>query len=92
MTPSAAPVPNATTIPAEEPIRSTGDGDRLRHIICVRCFPAFDGTREAPHDAVCICGKPVRAGEQRPTGNTMDCVMCNESRGHHDRERHSGNP
>lgn len=90
MDPSASetvPTTTATT----DPVPSSGDGDRLRHIICVRCFPAFDGAREAPQDAVCICGKPVRAGDRRPPGGAMECILCNELRGHHNRERHSTN-
>lgn len=58
----------------------------------VRCFPAFDGAGEAPHDAVCICGKPVRAGECRPEDNAMECLMCNDLRGHHERQRHPVEP
>ncbi|MEY9877590.1 hypothetical protein ABH931_007114 [Streptacidiphilus sp. MAP12-33] len=81
----SAPATRATPDPA----RSTGASDRLRHIICVRCYPAFDGARVAPQDAVCICGKPVRAGDRRPEGGAMPCVVCDELRGHHDSERHA---
>jgi hypothetical protein len=84
---SAPPAPT-TTAPVVEATPSIGEGDHLRHIICVRCFPAFDGALEAPHDAVCICGKPVRAGERRPDGNAMECFLCNELRSHHDRDGH----
>ncbi|WP_152626234.1 hypothetical protein [Streptacidiphilus carbonis] len=78
-----------TTAAAAKPEASTGDGDQLRHIICVRCFPAFDGVLRAPHDAVCICGKPVRMGERRPGGDVMHCILCDELRDYHNREKHS---
>ncbi len=81
--------PAPTRAAVTDAVRSTGDGARLRHIICVRCFPSFDGASEAPHDAVCICGKPVRAGDRRPEGSAMPCVVCNELRGHHESERHA---
>ncbi len=84
-----APTPSPATKATADPLPSTGEGDRLAHIICVRCYPAFDGAREAPQDAVCICGKPVKAGDRRPEGSATRCVVCRELRGHHERERHA---
>ncbi|MFC1411807.1 hypothetical protein ACEZCY_21360 [Streptacidiphilus sp. N1-12] len=73
---------------AREESQSTDPGDRLRHIICTTCFPAFAGTREAPHDAVCVCGKPVRKGDPRSPQNAMQCILCNELLGHHEATAH----
>ena len=57
--------------------------DHLRHIICVVCHPAFDGALEAPHDAACICGRPVRKGDRRNPTDTAQCILCNELWNHH---------
>ncbi len=85
-----ATVPTTGRAPAAEESRTADGDDRLRHIICILCYPAFDGTREAPADAVCICGRPVRRGDRRNPADTVQCVMCNELRGHHDRTMHAG--
>lgn len=64
--------------------------DNFRHIVCFLCYPAFATTRVAPHDAECICGKPVRAGDVPGPGTAPECVLCNEmTQGHHDAV-HSG--
>jgi len=65
------------------------EGDHLRHIICVACYPAFEGSREAPHDAVCICGKPVRKGDRRNPTDTAQCILCNELWNHHSSTVHA---
>jgi hypothetical protein len=72
--------------PAES--QTPDDGDRLRHIICVSCFPAFAGTQEAPHDAMCICGKPVTRGDRRSPDNSAQCIICNELLSHHTATAH----
>ncbi|TDT97934.1 hypothetical protein EDD99_6138 [Streptomyces sp. 846.5] len=66
----------------------TDSADRLRHIICTICYPAFAGTREAPHDAVCVCGRPVRKGDPRSPQNAMQCILCDELLNHHNTTFH----
>ena len=86
---TAPPDSQPLTAPAAEESRTTTEGgDRLRHIICIVCYPAFAGAGEAPSDAVCICGRPVRRGDRRNPADAVQCVMCNELRGHHDRTTH----
>jgi hypothetical protein len=58
-------------------------GDNLRHIVCVLCYPAFRGTRQAPHDAVCVCGKPLRAGDIPNPSTSAQCILCDELWDHH---------
>lgn len=75
-----APEPDIRTDPGEQ-------GDHLRHIICITCYPAFDGAREAPHDAVCVCGKRIHQGDRRnPTG--AHCVLCDELWRYHNDTAH----
>ncbi|HWG22508.1 hypothetical protein [Actinospica sp.] len=52
--------------------------DNFRHIVCFLCYPAFATTRVAPHDAECICGKPVRTGDIPGPSTAPECVLCNE--------------
>ncbi|HEX4102688.1 MAG TPA: hypothetical protein VHY21_19445, partial [Pseudonocardiaceae bacterium] len=59
------------------------DDDHLRHIVCITCYPAFAGTREAPHDAVCICGKLIQKGDAASPNTAPHCIMCDELREHH---------
>lgn len=53
-------------------------GDRLSHIVCFLCYPAFDGALKAPHDASCLCGKPVHRGEVPGKPDAQPCVVCRE--------------
>jgi hypothetical protein len=62
--------------------------DHLRHIICIACYPAFDGTREAPQDAVCVCGKQIRKGDRRNPAATAHCILCDELWQHHTSTAH----
>jgi hypothetical protein len=62
--------------------------DHLRHIICVTCYPAFDGAPEAPQDAVCVCGKRIRRGDKRKPAGTAHCILCDELWAHHSESAH----
>ena len=62
--------------------------DHLRHIICMTCNPAFDGAREAPHDAVCVCGKRIRKGERRNPARAAHCILCDDLWPHHNATAH----
>lgn len=62
--------------------------DNFRHIVCFLCYPAFATTRIAPHDAECICGKPVRAGDVPGPSTAPQCVLCNEMAEGHRRSAH----
>jgi hypothetical protein len=65
---------------------ATDDGDpsdHFRHIICVQCYPAFNRSREAPHDAVCICGKRLNKGDTPAPSDAAQCILCNEMWKHH---------
>jgi len=53
-------------------------GDRLSHLVCFLCYPAFDGALKAPHDALCLCGKPVHRGEMPGKPGAPPCVVCDE--------------
>lgn len=67
-------------------VRSEADheiDDHFRHIVCVLCNPAFEGTRQAPHDATCICGKRVREGDAPGPASAPQCILCNELIDHH---------
>jgi len=66
--------------------------DNFRHIVCFICFPDFATTRVAPHDAECICGKPVRAGDIPGPSTAPECVLCNEMAQDHRRSAHSESP
>ncbi|HEY3871072.1 MAG TPA: hypothetical protein VGM10_22120 [Actinocrinis sp.] len=68
----------------EEPVE-----DNFRHIVCFLCYPAFATARVAPHDAECICGKPVRAGDAPGPSTAPQCVLCNEMVQTHRRAVHS---
>lgn len=63
--------------------------DHFRHIVCYLCYPAFATTRVAPHDANCICGKPVKAGDSPGPENAPECVLCSEMADGHYRKVHS---
>lgn len=52
--------------------------ENYRHIVCFLCYPAFATQRVAPHDAECICGKPVHAGDTPGPDNAPECVLCSE--------------
>ncbi len=75
----------APTAPSSRPdLRADDeDGDHLRHIVCLLCYPAFDQALEAPHDAVCLCGKLLREGEKRGDRNAPQCILCDELREFH---------
>lgn len=57
--------------------------NNFRHIVCVLCYPAFRGTRQAPQDAVCICGKRLRAGDNPAPASAPQCILCNELADNH---------
>ena len=63
--------------------------DNFRHIVCFRCYPAFAATRVAPHDAECICGKPVRTGQSPGPVSAPECALCNEMADAHYRSAHA---
>jgi hypothetical protein len=63
---------------APEVDKLANSGDRLGHLVCFLCYPAFDGALKAPHDAVCLCGKPVRRGETPGSPGAQLCVVCGE--------------
>jgi hypothetical protein len=79
---------STATETAPREARPDSGGDGLRHIICVECYPAFDGALEAPQDAVCICGHRIREGDPRPPGDAPQCILCNELRTHHNATVH----
>ena len=91
MTPTAvgrgAAAPTAEPAPAD--IDGEGD-DRLRHIVCMLCYPAFEQAPEAPHDAVCLCGKHIKKGDRRTPSDAPQCILCNELRDHHYTTAHTG--
>lgn len=57
--------------------------EHFRHIVCVLCHPEFEGTRVAPHDAVCICGKRLLKGDKPGPASAPQCILCNEMWDHH---------
>jgi len=63
--------------------------DNFRHIVCFLCYPEFATMRVAPHDAQCICGKPVKAGDSPGPSTAPECVLCNEMAASHRRSAHS---
>jgi len=84
MTPTV--VRRGETAPTSRPVLADTDdegGDHLRHIVCMICYPAFDQALEAPHDAVCLCGKRLLKGDKRGAGDAAQCILCNELRDHH---------
>jgi hypothetical protein len=66
-----------------ETVNEDDTRDHLRHIICMLCYPAFGRSREAPHDAICICGKQLRKGEMPNPSSAAQCILCNELWKHH---------
>ncbi|HET9172935.1 MAG TPA: hypothetical protein VFN97_26140 [Actinospica sp.] len=64
-------------------------GDGLRHIVCYLCYPAFAEQKVAPHDAECVCGKPLRAGDSPGPDTAPDCVLCDEMADPHYRRLHA---
>jgi hypothetical protein len=81
---TATAAPRSTVRPGSRPDSGSGeDDDHLRHIICLICYPAFDQALEAPHDATCLCGKLLRAGEKRGDRDAAQCILCDELREHH---------
>ncbi|WP_034262693.1 hypothetical protein [Actinospica robiniae] len=63
-------------------------GDNYRHIICFLCYPAFEIELLAPHDAECICGKPVRSGDAPAPRSAPQCALCDAMAEDHYRVRH----
>jgi hypothetical protein len=93
---------DALTIPETETIQDERFADDLRrereeeeiadhfsHIVCFLCYPEFAEKSVAPHDAQCICGKPVRAGDTPGPSNAPSCVLCNEMANGHYRKKHA---
>jgi hypothetical protein len=82
---SSTAVGPGQTAPASRPTLADTDdeGDHLRHIVCMLCYPAFDQALEAPHDAVCLCGKRLYKGDKRAANDAPQCILCNELRDHH---------
>ena len=74
-----------------DPIHDDEDAiaDHFRHIVCFLCYPAFATTHVAPHDAECICGKPVKTGDAPAPETAPECVLCNEMADGHYRKVHS---
>jgi hypothetical protein len=74
-----------------EPQRQHEDSiaDNFRHIVCFLCYPAFATVRAAPHDAQCICGKPLKAGDTPGPATAPQCVVCDEMAEGHRRSAHS---
>lgn len=68
--------------------RDDQPGDGLRHIICFVCYPAFEYQPVAPHDAECICGKPVKKGDPPALSSAPQCILCDEMAEGHYRRRH----
>ncbi len=62
--------------------------DNFRHIVCFLCYPEFASSRVAPHDAECVCGKPLRAGDSPGPSTAPECVLCNEMAEGHYRAAH----
>ena len=63
--------------------------DHFLHIVCFLCFPAFAEKSVAPHDAECICGKPLRAGDTPGPAAAPECVLCTEMAEGHYRRAHA---
>ena len=90
-------IPN-TDIIADEQIDTDAEreredatiADHFSHIVCYLCFPAFATESVAPHDAQCICGKPVRAGDTPGPANAPECILCTEMAEGHYRKTHGG--
>ena len=75
-----------------EPQRQYEDSieDNFRHIVCFLCHPEFATVRAAPHDAECICGKQLKAGDSPGPAAAPQCVLCDEMAQGHRRSAHSG--
>jgi hypothetical protein len=63
--------------------------DNFRHIVCYLCYPEFASRRVAPHDAECICGKQLRAGQSAGPASAPECILCNEMANPHYRSAHA---
>jgi len=88
--PTPGPAPLTTTITEPRNADTGRGGDHLRHIICTTCFPAFVGTRDAPQDALCICGKPILKGDTAGPSTAQQCIVCDELADHHFETMHAG--
>lgn len=84
---SGAAAPGVKPVPDDT---KDDGGDRLQHIVCMLCYPAFDQALRAPHDAVCLCGKQLRKGDMRGARDAPQCILCNELRDHHYTTVHPG--
>lgn len=73
---------SAVTEPADR-LPEHDSRDNLRHIVCVLCYPRFRGTQAAPHDAFCVCGKPLRTGDVPNPPTSAQCILCDELWDHH---------
>lgn len=72
-----APGADTTLAPEQERVADSA-GDRLSHLVCFLCYPAFEGALKAPHDALCLCGRQVRRGESPGKPGAQPCVVCDE--------------
>lgn len=79
---------NETTEAVRRPERQDAFHDNFRHIICFLCYPAFEQELLAPHDAECICGKPVSAGDGPAPRTSPQCALCDAMAEEHYRSRH----
>ncbi|QMU70530.1 hypothetical protein [Streptacidiphilus sp. P02-A3a] len=86
--------PQETVRPGSDPLetaetdRRSDPDDHLRHIVCMTCYPEFEGTQEAPRDAVCVCGKRIRKGDRRNRAGRAHCILCDELWAHHNATAH----
>jgi hypothetical protein len=63
--------------------------DNFLHIICFLCYPAFASEPVAPHEAQCICGKPVHKGDSPGPDTAPACILCTEMAQGHYRKAHA---
>ena len=62
--------------------------DHFLHLVCFLCYPAFAAQTVAPHDAQCICGKPLHTGDTPGPPNAPSCILCTEMAEGHYRKAH----
>jgi hypothetical protein len=87
--PDAEPVLDEQTAADLRREREEAIADNFLHIVCFLCYPAFAEKSVAPHDAECICGKPVHAGDTPGPLSAPSCVLCTEMAEGHYRKVHA---